>query len=224
MKNVLLLKYWKQHSKHSEWRSHCILRLTKPWHPQLSHELNQHSFPYSDPWDTTNLAKLQGHLKKLASVKPRFLQRTPQARIHAHHTNLCPSQRHILLKTSDGFMNLLKTALYQRILQKRHKNDISITVPFYCTVARYKTCGQSKILNFAMLSMLSVGIGVSVQPAANHLTQMVFVQCATQAPKGWLQKYAITEFTFPTLVTTKHNTVNLHSLLHISFESTVPHS
>jgi hypothetical protein len=218
MKNVLL-KYWKQHSKHSEWHSLCTLRLTKLWHV-----LDQHSFPYSDPWDTTDLPKLQGQLKKLVSVKPRFLQRTPHARIHAHHTNLCPSWRYILLKTSNGFTNLLKTALYQRILQERHKNDISITVPFYCTVARYKTCGKSKILKFVMLSMLSVGIGKSVQPAEIHLTQLVFVQCAARAPKGQLQKYAINEFTFPTLVTTKHNTVNLHSLLHVYFVSTVPHS
>jgi len=181
------------------------------------------SFPYIVPWDTTDLAKLQGHLKKLASVKPRFLQRTPHARIHAHH-NLCPSWRHILLKTSDGFTNLVKTALYQRILQERHKNDISIRVPFYCTVARYKTCGKSKIWNFVMLSMLSVGTGESVQPAAIHLTHLVFVQCAARAPKGRLQKYAITEFTFPTLVTTKHNTVNLQSLLHIYLVDTVPHS
>ena len=121
-------------------------------------------------------------------------------------------------------MNLLKTALYQRILQGRYKNYISITVPFYCTVARYKTYGKSKILNFVMLSMLSVGIGESVQPAAIHLTQLVFVQCAAQAPKGRLQKYAITEFTFPTLVTTKNNTVDLHSLLYVHFASTVPHS
>jgi hypothetical protein len=224
MKNVLLLKYWEQHSKHGEWYSHCILKLTKPWHPQPSHVLYQHIFPYSDPWDTTDLAKLQGHLKKLASVKPRFLQRTPHARIHAHHINLCPSRRHILLKTSDGFTNLLKTALYQRILQERHKNGISITVPFYCTVARYKTCGKRKIWNFVMLSMLSVRTGESVQPAAIHLTHLVFVQCAARAPKGRLQKYAITEFTFPTLVTTKHNTVNLHSLLHIYLVDTVPHS
>jgi len=75
-----------------------------------------------------------------------------------------------------------------------------------------------------MLSMLSVGIGESVQPAAIHLTQLVYVQCAAQAPKGRLHKYAITDFTFPTLVTTKHNTVNLHSLLHVYFVSTVPHS
>lgn len=129
------------------------------------------------------MAKLQGHLKKLASVKPRFPQRTPNARIHAHHTNLCPSWRHILLKTSDGFMNLLKTALCQRTLQERHKNDISITVPFYCTVARYKTCGKSKFLKFVTLSTLSVGTGKSVQPAEIHLIQLVFVQCAARAPK-----------------------------------------
>jgi len=95
MKNVLL-KYWEQHNKHGEWHSHYILRLTKPWHPQMSHVLNQHSFPYSDPWNTTDLAKLQGHLKKLAGVKPRFLHRTPHARMHAHHTNLCSSWRDIL--------------------------------------------------------------------------------------------------------------------------------
>jgi hypothetical protein len=170
------------------------------------------------------LGKTSGHLKKLASVKPRFLQQTPHARIHAHHTNLSPSWRHILLKTSDGITNLLKTALYQRILQKKKKNDISITVPFYCTIARYKTCGNSKILKFVMLFTLSVGTRESVQPVAIHLTQLVFVQCAAQAPKGWLHTYAITEFTFPTLVTTKHNAVSLHSLLHVYFVSTVPHS
>jgi len=72
--------------------------------------------------------------------------------------------------------------------------------------------------------MLSVRTGESVQPAAIHLTHLVFVQCAARAPKGRLQKYAITEFTFPTLVTTKHNTVNLQSLLHIYLVDTVPHS
>jgi hypothetical protein len=64
------------------------------------------------------LAKLQEHLKKLASVKPRFLQRTPHARKHAHHTNLCPSWRHILLKTSDGFTYLLKTAVSENPARK----------------------------------------------------------------------------------------------------------
>lgn len=129
---MLLLKYWEQRSQHGEWHSHCILRLTKPWHPQPRHVLNQHSFPYSDPWDTTDLAKLQGHLKKLASVKPRFLQRTPHARKHAHHANLCPSWRHILLKTSDGFTNLLKLLC---IRESGKKGTIMISLsPSHSTV------------------------------------------------------------------------------------------
>jgi len=75
-----------------------------------------------------------------------------------------------------------------------------------------------------MLSMFSVGTREAVQPVAIPLTHLVFVQCTAIAPKGRLQKYAITEFTFPTLVTTKHNIVNLHSLLHVYFVGTVPHS
>lgn len=60
--------------------------------------------------------------------------RMPHVRIHAYHTSLCSRWWHFFTEDT-RFMNLLQTALYQRILQERHKNEISITSQFYCIVA-----------------------------------------------------------------------------------------
>lgn len=78
--------------QNANWHSHCILRLTKPWHPEPSLALH-HQFPLHWSMGYNWLGKTSMKPEEAFNVKPRFLQTIPHVTIHAYHTNLCPSWR-----------------------------------------------------------------------------------------------------------------------------------